>query len=197
MGSKAAQAQRARMHMHGGRNSSRRPKKVVEPLDLPPESRRPAWTNWMDSNHANMPNACRQANGNSNGSRTSANTSVIPDLPANGAEPRVDDPERLESQTDASNAQSVANDSRRPTNKSENVRRHRNDSKNLPGASPKPRQDMSGGAKTAKLTHRARDRNAKAPQTRQQQKELHIRTAECVNRHPGHAKPRNRVWTRC
>ena len=68
-----------------------------------------------------------------NKSNKSANTSVTPDLPANGAVPQGEGPNRLESPTDASDActrmQSVADELRRPTGNSERVRRFQNSCK--------------------------------------------------------------------
>ena len=62
-----------------------------------------------------------------------ANASVKLDLPARGAEPCVGEPNRLECPTDASDVctcvQSDVDDSRRPTNNSERVRRSQNSCK--------------------------------------------------------------------
>ena len=56
-----------------------------------------------------------------------ANTSVTPDLPANGAEPCIGEPNRLERKTDMSDVctctQSVADESIMPTDNLESVRK--------------------------------------------------------------------------
>ena len=72
-----------------------------------------------------------------------ANTSVTADLPANGAEPCIGEPNRLENPTDTSDAwtrmQRISDDSRRPTDNLERIRRSQNGCKrsNLPAKSLK------------------------------------------------------------
>ena len=61
----------------------------------------PDGTDGLES-HTNMPNVCGKAHGDASESRRPANVSASPNLPARGAELRVHEPERLESQTDAS-----------------------------------------------------------------------------------------------
>ena len=70
-----------------------------------------------------------------NKSNKPENTSITRDLPANGAEPRAGEPNRLRSPTDASDActrmQSDADESRRPIGNLERVRRSQNGCKKV------------------------------------------------------------------
>ena len=60
------------------------------------------------------------------------NISVTQDLPARGAEPRMGKPNRLENPTDACTyMQRVVDDSRRPTDKLEHIRKSQNSCKKL------------------------------------------------------------------
>ena len=82
-----------------------------------------------------------------NKSNIPANTSVMQNLPARGAVLQGEGPNRLESPMDASDActrmQRVVDDSRRPTNNLEHVRKSQNGCKrsNLPAKSLKTRSE--------------------------------------------------------
>ena len=81
--------------------------------------------------------------GVANNSNISANMSATSDLPSRGSESRMGEPERLESQTDASDTrtrvQGIANDSRRSGNTSDTVRTPQDNwtKSKLPARSPK------------------------------------------------------------
>ena len=110
-------------------------------------------------------------------------TSVAPNLPAGGAEPRTGEPERLKSQSDTSDvvcthAQSVAKESRRPTDKPECVRIPQNSCTmpNSPGASPKPHPEEPQGPGATRV-HRAHVRMCSACESTRKRLQEHARTS--------------------
>ena len=120
----------------------------TKPPDLPTGCTKPRrdGTDGLES-HAHTQTARIHVQDVGNESNEPANTSVTADLPANGAKPCIGVPNRLESLTDASDTctrmQRVVDDSRRPTDKLERVRRSQNGCKrlNLPAESLKTRPE--------------------------------------------------------
>ena len=132
---------------HTQRRVSTRPEDM-KPPDLPTgcTKLRRDGTDRLES-HAGTQTARIHVQDIRNKSNKSANMSITPDLPARGAEPCIGVPNRLECPTDASDActwmQSDADDSIRPTDNLERVRRSQNGCKrsNLPAKSLKPRPE--------------------------------------------------------
>ena len=122
----------------------------AKPPDLPTRSARPCrdGTDGLES-HVDTQMARIHAQDAGNKSDTSANVSVKSGLPVNGTKPCIGVPNRLERPTDASDActcmQSVADESREPTDNLERVRISQNGCKtsNLPAKSLKTRPEES------------------------------------------------------
>ena len=132
----------ARMHTHSVGDSSNRPENASAMPNLPARDSKPhirsqngPGTKQMRRTHAHMHWALQLGNLNE-----PANMSVTQDILARSAISCTEGPNRLESPTDAcTRMQSVADDSRRPTDNLERVRRSQNGCKksSLPAKSRK------------------------------------------------------------
>ena len=132
--------QTACIHVQGVEDKSNQPMNTLVTMDLPAGAEWRMGEPGRLENPIDVSDTCTHILGIMSNLTRPENMSVTQDLPARGAEPRMGEPNRLKNPTDAcTHMQRVADDSRRPTDKLECIRKSQNGCKklNLPAKSLK------------------------------------------------------------